>query len=101
MGRHPGHVLAVEGPDPRVRLVEAGQEVEERGLAGAVRPDQGGDAAPLELEVVHVDGGETTEAPVHPVDGEDRIGLGHAGAPVDALEGVDGAPCGRAVSDGH
>jgi hypothetical protein len=44
-------------PGGRGRPVEAGDQVEERRLAGAVRPDQGGDDAALDLEVVDVDGG--------------------------------------------
>src|SRR3546814_8622605 len=77
--REVGEVLTVEAPCPGVGLVEAGEEVEEGGLAGAVGADQRGDGAPLELDVVDVDGHEATESAGHPVGDEDRVGLGAAG----------------------
>ena len=52
---------AVEDPGAGVGLVEAGQQVEQRGLAGAVRADQGRDGAARDLEVLDVDGGEAAE----------------------------------------
>ena len=60
----------------RVGLVEAGEQVEQRRLAGAVRTDQGGDGAPLDLEVVDVDRDEAAEPAGDAVGHEDRIGLG-------------------------
>ena len=78
-GLRAGDWRAVERPLSGVRLVEAGQQVEERRLAGAVRPDQGGDLVALDLDVVDVDGDEPAERSAHRVDDEDRIGLGDAG----------------------
>jgi hypothetical protein len=63
----------------RRRLVEAGDQVEERRFAGAVRTDQRGDRAALHLEVAHVDGCHPAEAALDVVDHEDGIGLGRAG----------------------
>ena len=55
------HRLAVEVPRAGVGLVEPGEQVEERGLAGAVRSDQRGDPVALDLEVFDVDGEEAAE----------------------------------------
>ena len=46
---------------PVFGLVEAGDQVEEGRLAGAVGADQGGDRAALHLEVLDVDGDDATE----------------------------------------
>src|SRR4051812_18431956 len=64
------------------RLVEAGDAVEDRGLAGAVRPDESGDVASpgLEGEVVHRD--EAAEAHGQVLDREDRVaGRSHQPCP--------------------
>ena len=58
----PAMLDAVERPAARVRLVEAGQQVEQRGLARAVRSDERGDRVARHLEVVDVDGEQATEA---------------------------------------
>ena len=79
VGGHAGEVVAVEGPVAAVRLVEPGEQVEERGLAGAVGADEGGDRAALHLEVVDVDGRQAAEARLTAVDDEDRVGLGRPG----------------------
>ena len=70
--------LAVERPGARVGLVEAGEQVEEGGLAGAVGADQRGDGAALDLDVVDVDGGEAAEPADDAVGDQDRVGLGGA-----------------------
>ena len=75
---------------PVVGLVEAGEQVEEGRLAGAVRTDERRDGAPLDLEVVDVDRDQAAEAAPHAVDHEDRIGLRHAGLGRDAVA-VDAA----------
>ncbi len=55
--------LPVERPAcPASRLVESGEQVEQGRLAGAVRADEGGDGAALDLEVLDVDGGQAAEA---------------------------------------
>ena len=89
----PGDVLAVERPHPAVGLVEAGQQVEERRLAGAVRADQGRDEAPRDLDVIDVDGDEAAVLAVHAVGDEDRIRLRRARLERHALQRVgDDAP---------
>jgi hypothetical protein len=49
--RHAGDVLAVEHDTAGGRLVDAGEHVEERRLAGAVRADQRDDRASRDREV--------------------------------------------------
>ena len=51
------------------RLVETGDAVEHGGLAGAVRPDQRGDLAPLGAERQIVDGDDAAEAHRQMIDG--------------------------------
>ena len=60
--RDAGERRAVEGPRAGVGLVEAGEQVEQRGLAGAVRADERRDGAARDLEVLDVDGREAAEA---------------------------------------
>ena len=55
------------------RLVEAGDAVEDGGLAGAVRADQGGDVA-LAAEGEIVDGDEAAEAHGQMLDAQERVG---------------------------
>src|SRR5690606_4112519 len=75
-----GERATVEGPLALVRLVEAGEEVEERRLAGAIRADERGDGVAGDLDVVDVDRGEAAELPPHTVGDEDRIDLRDARA---------------------
>ena len=55
------------------RLVEAGDAVEQGGLAGAIGADDGGDVARLGREAEIADGGETAEAHRQMLDREQRI----------------------------
>ena len=93
VGRDALEALAVEGPVARVGAVEAGEQVEERRLAGAVGPDQAGDHAALDLDVVDVDGGEAAERAADAVGDHDRVGLLRAGLVGDVAQrragGVD------------
>ena len=69
--------VAIERDAALVHVEEAGQAVEERRLAGAVRPDDARDRAFLEFEVELADGGQAAE----PLG--DLVGLqqgGHRGA---------------------
>src|SRR5690606_2127073 len=84
VGPQPGQVVPVEGPGARLGPVEAGEEVEERGLAGAVRPDQRGDHAPLDLEVLDVDGLQAPERAGDPVGHDERVRRRDAGAALHA-----------------
>ena len=54
--------VAGEGDRPLVHVEEPGQAVEERGLAGSVRPDDARDRAFLEFEVELADRGEAAES---------------------------------------
>ena len=60
---------------PELGLDVAGDDVEQRRLAGAVRPE---DRAPLAVRDVQIDvahGVEATEAPADPPQAEDRLGV--------------------------
>ena len=63
----------------RGRDVEAGEAVEERGLAGAVGADQADDLAVVDGEVDVADGGETAEAHGDAAGLEDRLGRARRG----------------------
>ena len=67
--------VAGEREAPFGRLVEAGDAVEDGGLAGAVRADQRGDVAAPDLEGEIVDGDEAAEAHRQMLDDEQGIGL--------------------------
>src|SRR3954447_26658692 len=67
-------VLLVERDHSLGRLVEAGDAVENGGLAGAVRADDGGDVAAAGPEGQVGDGDEAAEAHGQVFDGEDRVG---------------------------
>ncbi len=84
--RDPGQGPALEFPGPGVRLVEAGQKVEQGGLAGAVGADEGRDRAARDLEVVDVDGDEAAERAAHIVGDEDRVDLGDTGCGVTLVQ---------------
>ena len=62
LGRLRGDVAALERDAPGVRLVEARDHVEQRGLAGAVRADDGDDAALGDVDRYVVDRGDAAEA---------------------------------------
>ncbi len=51
VGRHAGQLDAVDQDPARVRLVELGQEFDERRLAGAVLADDGDDRAGRQFEI--------------------------------------------------
>ena len=85
-------VLALERPGPGVGPVEPGEQVEQGGLAGAVGPDEGGDRAVLDLQVVDVDRHQAAEPSGDAVGHQDGVGLGGARRLVDAVEGVDRHP---------
>ena len=56
VGRQAGHVLAVEVDRAAARRVDAGDDVEQRGLAGAVRADDREDLAGVDGEAHAIDG---------------------------------------------
>src|SRR5207253_2493718 len=57
-GREPGDLFAPEADGPRCGRERPGDAVEERGLAGAVGPDQAKDLALPDLEGDVVEGGK-------------------------------------------
>src|SRR5580698_320173 len=57
----------------RTRLVETGDAVEHGGLAGAVRPDQCGDVAPLGGKRQVVDGDDAAKAHRQMIDGQNAV----------------------------
>src|SRR5262249_39606724 len=62
-------------PDhPDARMIEAGDAVEDRGLAGAVGSDERGDVSALRRETDVIDRDEAAEPHAQVLDGEDRIG---------------------------
>ena len=63
-----GHVGAVEHDATGVGIGEARDHVEQRGLAGAVGPDQSEDLAVVQLQRDAVERGDTGEASMHVVD---------------------------------
>jgi hypothetical protein len=67
---HREEVAPVEPHGAVARLVEPAEHVEERGLAGAVRPDERTDRAGLDVEGELVEGDDTAEAHPHVVDGQ-------------------------------
>jgi hypothetical protein len=58
---HAGDVTAEEGDASGVRGEQAGDQIEERGLAGAVGTDDGVELTGGELEIDAVDGAQATE----------------------------------------
>jgi ABC-type branched-subunit amino acid transport system ATPase component len=70
--RPPGHVIAVEEHETRRRLVHAGEHVEERRLAGAVRPDEADDRGARHVEGHIVDRDEAAELLPQPIGVEKR-----------------------------
>jgi hypothetical protein len=69
---HLEEALAGELDVTRLRPVEAGHAVEERGLAGAVGADQPGDAAAVDVEGDGIERDDATEAPADFADGQQR-----------------------------
>ena len=92
VGRDALEALAVERPVALVGPVEAGQQVEERGLAGTVGADQAGDHAALDLDVLDVDGREAAERAHDAVGDHDRVGLLGAGLVRDVARAPRGRP---------
>src|SRR5256885_4687460 len=68
-----GDVAAVIEDAAGARLEELGQQVEDRGLAGAVRPDQRMDRAAVDLEVDFPDRGEAAKLLSETVGLQDQI----------------------------
>ena len=82
--------LALEPDVAGVGLVDAGDEVEERRLAGAVRPDHADDLALVDVQVELVDAREPAEAL------RDALELEQRRHQTISTRDVPSSPCGRA-----
>ena len=71
VGREPGDVDALEEDAALVRRIDAVDDVEQRGLAGAVGPDDGEQLAAVDLEADAVDGHQAAEALGHVLEDEE------------------------------
>src|SRR5690606_38306906 len=65
--RRGGDVLAVEEEPARGRIVDAADQVEDGGLAGAVGADDGEDLAALHGEADVIDGADAAETDAQPL----------------------------------
>ena len=74
-GGRAGDVRAGEDDPAGVRRLEAGDQVEQRRLAGAVRADHRGDAAVDDLQIDRIDGDQPAEPPRHVLQREQRHAL--------------------------
>src|SRR5690606_42159506 len=83
MRRRSGDVASVEQNAPAGRRHESGDDVEQRGLAGAVGADQGGDGALFDPKGAFVDGDDAAEAFADPVD-DDQVRPARARSPFRA-----------------
>src|SRR5690606_22437581 len=72
VGWEPVDALAGKRDRPCVGRKDAGDHVEQGGLAGAVRADDGEDFAPLHVEADAIDRKQTAEALGRTVDGQER-----------------------------
>ena len=70
--RKAGDVLPLEADIAGIGPVEPGHEIEQGGLAGAVRADDADQLALGEIEVDAVDSGEAAEAARQPAQGQQR-----------------------------
>ena len=74
--RAAGDIVAVEEHAAAVGRQQARDQIEERGLAGAVRPDDGVQRARRRDRSSGVDGGEAAEALAEFFGAQDRLGHG-------------------------
>ena len=84
--RHPREVVSLEKSISRIGLIKIGQQIEERGLAGAVRADQRGDRSALHLKVLDINSDETTKRTPNIVGDENWVILRSAWFVRDAIE---------------
>src|SRR5581483_5373663 len=89
--------LAVEPDRAGIGREVPGEEVEQRGLAGPVRPDQGPALARSEAQVDAVDGADPAERLPEPDDLQHRRS-GHAGVSVAPRRQLPSSPRGNATT---
>ncbi len=73
IGTHPPAGLALPGDGAGLRVVEAVDDVEHRGLAGAVRPDHRQDLVAPDLEADRVERGDAAKGEGNAVGRQDRL----------------------------
>ena len=78
LGRAAGDVLACEDDAAGIRRLEAGNQIEQRGLARTVWADQGGDATICDVEVDRIYGDEPAKPPSHALQRKERHALSPA-----------------------
>ena len=93
----PRGCVPVEGPAAAVRVVEAGEQVEQGRLARAVRTDERGDRVALDLEVLDVDREQPAEGPARRRR-PSRIGSGFATPGSVAMATSAGIGCRSSLS---
>ena len=81
MGGKAGDVLTVKKDPARIRAIEPGNDVEQRGLAGAIGADEAGDRACLHLQRTVIDGAHAPETQGH----VDHLQRGRHGRPSSSL----------------
>ena len=74
-GGRPVMSLPAKTMRPAFGCLETGNQVEQRGLARAVRADDGGDAAIGDVEIDRIDGDEPAELPRHALQRKERHAL--------------------------
>ena len=84
--RHPREVISLEKAISRIGLIKIGQQIEERGLAGSVRPDERSDRSALHLKVLDIDSDETAKRTPDIVGDENWVILRSAWFIRDAIE---------------
>ena len=89
IGRQSGDVVAVEQDAAGGRPQHAGQAIEERALARAVRPDDGADFAALHLEIDLVERRQSAEADGQHFGAQDRSRLRLPGSTPGRRSSVD------------
>ena len=73
MGRHAGHVLAVDQDAAAIGRLEAGQQAQQGGLAAARAAQQREKLAALDLEIDACHGVDDTEALGQSLNFDDRV----------------------------
>src|SRR5204863_2250998 len=86
----PARLRAVEHDGAGGRLVNAGNCIENGGLAGAVRPDDRGDGVGRNLEIESVDGGQSAETHCEMPDIKDAHDVTRLCAVATAADPLDG-----------
>ncbi len=95
--RQPDQRAVVEQDVPLVGLVDAGDEVEQRRLARAVRADHAHDLALVHVQVELVDHAQAAERHRDALELEDARPLGRCLGHQISTRGVPSKPCGRAI----